>query len=384
MPHRLNEDEWGVVRSYFETVQYALLDHRLSFDAPPDLSGFPDFGALRSALSRLDPVTGALFRLFRAGEAVDEEAARRALPERVAGPLRAAGLLVPAPGGGVRTADLLLVPIEGLLLLVGSPTHYPTCAAPEQAPFSVSSAVVARALPGNLSGLRALDVCSGSGLHALLCAARGAELALGLELNAAGVETARANAALNGLAGRVEFRCSDALSALSPDETFDFVVCNTPYGPMLEGPEPPLAAEFIGNNVQRRLAPRLARHLTGRARGVIAAWSAPGQRGETLAMLAWAAELRDHGFDVTGFADRTADTTDSVLARLRQDLARRPDMGADQIEPIIEAARAALFRAEPRTDGYYNQFICFAPRGADPALPPGSVYGFGLEGPGGP
>src|SRR5262245_37320282 len=118
MPHRLTEDEWGAVRAYFETVKYALLDHRLSFDAPPDLSGFPDFGALCSALSRLDPVTRTRFRLFRAGEAVDEEAARRALPERIAGLMQAAGLLVRAPGGGVRTADLLLVPFEGLLLLV--------------------------------------------------------------------------------------------------------------------------------------------------------------------------------------------------------------------------------------------------------------------------
>jgi methylase of polypeptide subunit release factors len=86
-------------------------------------------------------------------------------------------------------------------------------------------------LPGNLRGKSVLDVGTGTGFQALLCAARGAERVVGLDISPHAIEVARFNAALNGLDEKVEFRQSDLYGALAPGEQFDLIILGLPYRP---------------------------------------------------------------------------------------------------------------------------------------------------------
>lgn len=347
------------VRCYLDDMMYSVVDLRLSFEVGVIPTGFPSFRSLQEIVKRLDPVHQVLFRLFRLGEAIDEETLRRAVPERIATALAATSLLVRASDNGWRTPSLLLVPVEGMVLVVSVPAAYPTASGPQNSWFDLSSYVMAKALPGSLAGRRVLDVCSGSGLQGLLCAARGATHVVGLELNREAAATAEATAILNRLGDRVEFRQSDLLSSLKPDERFDFVVCNSPYAPVIEGAGAPSSVEQIGNSVIWRLLDLLPRHLSEGSRGILGSWRAAGHRAMTYQMQAIASRLAEEGFMTTAFVDPAPDTVEGVLRILKNDLEQRLGAEPAEVDHAVEEARRLLQRPEPPVDGFYNQLISF-------------------------
>lgn len=338
----------GAVRERLDQLMYPLVDHRVALEVPPAMTGFPRFEPLRRVVRRLDPAHAALFGLFRLGEVVDDDALLAAFPGQVDA-LRRAGLVVRAPGGW-RTPGLLLVPAHGLLLVTGIPTAYPTAPSRQLAAFDLSTSFVAAALPGSLAGRRVLDVCAGTGVQSLLCAVRGATDVLGLELRDSAVTIAGMNAALNGLADRVRFRASDLLTALGPDERFDFVVANLPYAPAVAGV--PATPAQVGNSLLMPLLERLPAHLSDTARGVLAGWRCPGSAGSTHHLRAIADHLAPHGHAVTAYVDPVRDTVDDVLDLVRAELD----------EPGVEAVRDLL----EGIDGFYNQIVHFGPGTAEP------------------
>ncbi len=74
---------------------------------------------------------------------------------------------------------------------------------------------------------RAIDLCTGSGVHALL-ASDHCERVLGADINPRAVEFARFNAALNGLRN-TEFVLSDLFAGV--ESTCDLLLANPPYAP---------------------------------------------------------------------------------------------------------------------------------------------------------
>ena len=74
---------------------------------------------------------------------------------------------------------------------------------------------------------RALDLCTGSGVHALL-ASDHCESVVGADINPRAVEFARFNAALNGIRN-TQFVLSDLFGAV--DSTCDLLLANPPYAP---------------------------------------------------------------------------------------------------------------------------------------------------------
>ena len=90
-------------------------------------------------------------------------------------------------------------------------------------------------------GARVLDVGCGSGILGIAAVKLGASSAFGLDVDAAAVRTARANAADNGVSGSVEAAEGTLPHAGAPDGAFDVVLAN------------------ISSKVVSELAPHLAR-----------------------------------------------------------------------------------------------------------------------------
>lgn len=375
MAIQIDSSSLAAVRRYLDETMYAVIDLRLSFEVGGSPTGFPSFPALQAAVGRLDTAHQVLFRLFRLGETVDDELLRRTVPERIVTALATTGLLVQTGDSAWRTPNLLVVPLEGMVVLVSVPPSYPTATGPSNVWFDLSSYIVAKALPGSLAGERVLDVCSGTGLQALLCAARGAVRAVGLELSGEAVATARATAVLNGLDGKVEFRQSDLLAALDEEERFDFVVCNSPYAPVIEGPEAPSSLEGIGNSVVWRLLDRLPSHLSERNHGILGSWRAVGYRGSTYQMQAIASRLEKEGCSTVAFVDPAPDTVDGVLRILRNDLEHRSGAEPSQVERAVDGVRRMLQLPESAVDGFYNQLIYFRKGTIESAATPRAVFG---------
>jgi len=78
---------------------------------------------------------------------------------------------------------------------------------------------------------RAVDLGTGSGVHALL-ASKHSESVVGIDVNPRALEFSRFNAALNSI-DNVEFLLSDLFKALDPSLTFDLLTANPPYIPDL-------------------------------------------------------------------------------------------------------------------------------------------------------
>ncbi len=76
------------------------------------------------------------------------------------------------------------------------------------------------------AGDRVLDMGTGCGLHAVLAAGT-AERVVAVDINPAAVDAARANAARNGVADRVDVRVSDVFSAV--DGEFDLIIWDPPF-----------------------------------------------------------------------------------------------------------------------------------------------------------
>ena len=74
---------------------------------------------------------------------------------------------------------------------------------------------------------RAVDLCTGSGVHALL-ASDHCEAVVGGDINPRAIDFARFNAALNGI-GNVEFVLSDLFDSV--ESTCDLLLANPPYAP---------------------------------------------------------------------------------------------------------------------------------------------------------
>ena len=107
---------------------------------------------------------------------------------------------------------------------------------------------------GGLPG--ALDLGTGTGLQAIVLAARGYRVAA-VDLNGAAVRCARANVILNGLEERIEVHEGDLFAPIG-DRSFDLVVFNPPF---FRG-EP--ARGFDLSWRSRDVMPRFARELAAR------------------------------------------------------------------------------------------------------------------------
>ncbi len=97
--------------------------------------------------------------------------------------------------------------------------------------FSQDSVLLAN-LAEIKKGAKAIDLGSGSGVLATLAVLKkGADLAVGIEANAAEVDRATRSAKLNGLEDKLSFICGDVkdIRSLLGAGKFDVALCNPPY-----------------------------------------------------------------------------------------------------------------------------------------------------------
>jgi len=259
----------AVIRAYLDESSFNYMSYR---QIPTnDSEIFPPFNHLQAGLSQCSATWRMIFTLFRQGHLAEENYIREVFPERLFDALVATGLLVERRKRTWSTPGLGLVGYHGLWLWVSLPPYYPTKHTPKQPVYlGFDSIWLTQSLPASLSGRHVLDVCAGSGIQGLVCAARGAAKVVGVEKNPEAVPIARFNAALNGFDDRVDIRESDLYSALEADERFDFFVSNPPFMPVVEGVDYPMCGDggADGEVVMRRIFGELPPHLSSDCQGV--------------------------------------------------------------------------------------------------------------------
>ena len=217
------------ISSYFDDVGYRYINARTIPEA------FPKFEEIQERLQAYHDMHRFLLTVFRQGHAAEPIYFQHSLPPDVLDAMISTGLLVETSMGKWRTPGLTLLPIEGLLLAFSLPPEYPIHTDAAQSVYlDEDSLWMTQVIPAHMANQSVLDVCSGSGILGLICAARGARHVLCLENSDKAISIARFNTALNGLAGKVEIRQSDMFSELRPEETFEYVMANPPRIPVIE------------------------------------------------------------------------------------------------------------------------------------------------------
>ena len=127
--------------------------------------------------------------------------------------------------GDVLTALVDLFPCERAWVFTD---HGVTASRPENHVYELGadSYTLARAVPRRRVG-RVLDLCTGSGIHAILAALH-SDGSVGVDINPRALAFSRVNAALNGVQERTRFVQGDLYEAV-PGEQFDLVVSNPPW-----------------------------------------------------------------------------------------------------------------------------------------------------------
>lgn len=124
---------------------------------------------------------------------------------------------------------------------------------------------------------RALDICTGSGIHAILARTH-CQQSLGLDINSRALDFSRLNARLNGL--EAEFLLSDCYEAVEGQQ-FDLITLNPPFVPTPDQvPELYRTGGDTGESVTRRVMHGLSKFL--RPGGLFSmATEAPRREGES-------------------------------------------------------------------------------------------------------
>jgi methylase of polypeptide subunit release factors len=133
---------------------------------------------------------------------------------------------------------------------------------------------------------RALDVGTGSGIHALL-AAQHARHVIATDVNPRAIAYTELNAALNGL-HNVECRQGSLFDPVE-GETFDLITCNAPYVVSPERRWVYRDSEFSEDEVSERVILASAEHLTaGGYAAMLVSWLAFDEDSPDERVLAWA------------------------------------------------------------------------------------------------
>jgi methylase of polypeptide subunit release factors len=181
------------------------------------------------AAQSCEDAAGVLIRLFLFEDAVSRRLLSQSLGVEITGGLIDAGLL---EDRGDSCAPLLsLVPLQELYLTSDRRPLNPRI---NQVMWLYPESHQLASLLLHRRGKRVLDLCTGSGVHALVAAHRGAS-SLGVDISTRAVAFAAFNRAINRCTGS-RFAVGDLYEPAAAAAPFDLVVANPPYNPVVSSP----------------------------------------------------------------------------------------------------------------------------------------------------
>ena len=249
------------------------IDYAFTIKAFRGLYGFHDpwfdYGSMERCFTHMENPYKAAFRLLHLGAGVEEASLAEEIGQEAIDLLIESGLWY-REGDLIQTNNYVVIPYQGLLLVVETNPWFPSCTNHNIDVYLGSDSYRLAENIGYHRGETALDLCSGSSIQGLLCA-RFARKVVSVELNPKAVPVTRFNILLNNCEDRVELREGDLYHVLKEDETFDCIYANPPFIPMTEDVTYPICGTGgrDGLQVLRRIVEGLPKHLNPGGEAII-------------------------------------------------------------------------------------------------------------------
>ncbi len=196
---------------------------------------FPALDQFQALIAGLPDRQRVSYEVLLLGQTARQERLERAWGDATMADLVELGLLEPAANGRLRAANWSIVSYFGRYFVVTLNPYYPGSRDPDATVYigGDSLTLAMQLLDRTEPAGRALDLCAGSGIQAILAAATAQEVAA-VELNAQAAHLARFNALLNGVADRVQVY-EGSLYDAAPAGPYDLIVSNPPFIPVPNG-----------------------------------------------------------------------------------------------------------------------------------------------------
>ncbi|MBE5781801.1 MAG: hypothetical protein E7329_00635 [Clostridiales bacterium] len=249
------------------------IDYAFTIKAFRGLYGFHDpwfdYASMERCLSHMENPCKAAFRILHLGAGVEEDALAGEIGQEAIDTLIEAGLWH-KEDDRIETNNYVVIPYQGLLLVVETNPWFPSCTNHNIDVYLGSDSYRLAENIGYQRGETALDLCSGSSIQGLLCA-RFARKVVSVELNPKAVPVTRFNIFLNNCEDRVELREGDLYNVLKEGETFDCIYANPPFIPMTEDVTYPICGTGgrDGLQVLRRIVDGLPKYLNPGGEAII-------------------------------------------------------------------------------------------------------------------
>lgn len=224
-----------------------------------DRSPWPNYGLVKNNVALMDGDVKALLALFYLAIPVRQEALSPSIGPETLAELAAEGIVRLNDGHVVPLK--IIIPYLAYYFIVDIPPFFPS--KPEgsgEVYLGVDSFLLAGKLP-NLRGGSVLDLCCGSGIHAVIMAARNNRVS-SVDIDPAAVHLTRLNAQLNFVEQSVTSIQGDLFAPV--DGRFDLIVTKPPCQPVPDFiPRYPMAGRggSDGLSVMRRILQDCPPHL---------------------------------------------------------------------------------------------------------------------------
>ena len=217
-------------KNFLDNMQYHLILTIVLGEELYHTNPLPDYKRVKTELTKLSATKRAIFSFFLLGEPIEKGILEDKLKSEILQYLIEINI-INHDQTHYWMNNYILTSYCNCYFLVSNAPHYPTCQSVEQKPYiGTDTYWLSRIIVNNTYG-DVLDLCSGSGVQAIL-SAKNANRVVAVELDEKSAQIAKFNTYINNVNEKVDVRIGNLYQVVDENERFDFIVSNPPFIPI--------------------------------------------------------------------------------------------------------------------------------------------------------
>ena len=237
---KYNDNRIRELRNYLDNTCYDIMNIFINGESNYFLDPWQNYEILNGNILDLDDKRRVIFKFLMLGNELQYSDVIHAMGESIVNLLLDLRFAIKT-GDKIKSNGYSILSYLDNYFVVGIPYFYPNCDNKEPAVYiGADSYRLSRLLPSKKASLT-LDLCTGSGIQAIL-QARNSEKVIGVEFNQQAIPVSRFNVELNHVKNIVDIRNGNLYEPVK-NMTFDVITSNPPFIPVPKDVDYPIAGD---------------------------------------------------------------------------------------------------------------------------------------------